>query len=86
MALKHRLKIARPVEVVYEYLLDIERNIPATDSRVQSVVKTNPGPPGAGAEYVMRQPVFGKVREQQVRITSPDTTNQNSFLGICPHS
>ena len=72
MGIEASAEIARPVEVVYEYLLDIERNIPMTDSRVESVVKTNPGPPGAGAEYVMRQPVFGKVREQQVRITAAE--------------
>ena len=72
MGIEASAEIHRPVEVVYEYLLDLERNVPAADSRVQSVVRTNSGPPGAGAEYVMRQPVFGKVREQQVRITAAE--------------
>jgi uncharacterized protein YndB with AHSA1/START domain len=66
------IRINRPVETVFEFFLDLERNVIATDPRVQSIVKTSEGPLGTGTTYVFRQPVMGRVREQWVRIAAVD--------------
>ena len=63
------IEINRPVESVYGFFLDMERNIVATDPTVESVVKTSEGPLGAGTTFLIRQPVMGNVREQSVRVT-----------------
>lgn len=69
VAMHSEIVINRPVEAVYGFFLDMERNIVATDPTVESVVKTSEGPLGAGTTFVIRQPVMGKVREQTVLIT-----------------
>jgi hypothetical protein len=61
------IEINRPVATVYGFFLDLEENITATDPTVESVVKTTPGPLGAGTTFRIRQPVMGKLREQTVR-------------------
>jgi hypothetical protein len=66
------IEIKRPVEPVYGFFLDLERNIVRTDPRVESVVKTTEGPIGAGTIFRIRQPVMGKVREQTMRVTAID--------------
>jgi hypothetical protein len=63
------IEINRPVESVYGFFLDMERNIVATDPTVESVAKTSEGPLGAGTTFLIRQPVMGKVREQTVLVT-----------------
>jgi hypothetical protein len=58
---------------VYAFFLDLERNILATDpSTVESVVKITEGPLGPGTTFRIRQPVFGKVREQTMRVIAVD--------------
>lgn len=66
------IEINRPVEAVYGFFLDLERNIVATDPTVESVVKVIEGPIGPGTKYRLRQPVLGKVREQTMWITAVD--------------
>jgi hypothetical protein len=66
------IEIKRPVEPVYGFFLDLERNIVRTDPRVESVVKTTEGPIGAGTIFRIRQPMMGKVREQTMRVTAVD--------------
>jgi hypothetical protein len=70
MAMHSVIEIHRPVEAVYGFFLDLERNIVATDPTVESVVKTTQGPLGAGTAFRIRQPVMGKVREQTVQVTA----------------
>jgi hypothetical protein len=66
------IEIQRPVEPVYGFFLDLERNIVHTDPTVESVVKTTEGPLGPGTTFRLRQPVMGKMREQTMRITAVD--------------
>ena len=66
------IQINQPVEAVYGFFLDLERNIVATDPTVESVVKVTEGPIGPGTRYRLRQPVLGKVREQTMWITAVD--------------
>jgi uncharacterized membrane protein len=66
------IEINRPVEAVYGFFLDLERNIVATDPTVESVVKVTEGPIGPGTRYRLRQPMLGKVREQTMGITAVD--------------
>jgi hypothetical protein len=66
------IEIDRPVDEVYGFFLDLERNIIATDPTVESVVKTTEGPLGAGSTFLIRQPVMGRVREQTMRVTALD--------------
>jgi hypothetical protein len=72
MAMQSMIEIQRPVEPVYGFFLDLERNIVSTDPRVESVVKTTEGPTSAGTTFRIRQPVMGKVREQSMRVTAVD--------------
>ena len=62
------IEINRPVASVFGFFLDLERNVLATDPKVRSVIKTTKGPVGPGTTYVIRQPVFGRVREQRTRV------------------
>jgi hypothetical protein len=66
------IQIDRPVHTVFGFFLDLERNILATDPKVQSVVKTTDGPPRPGTTYLLRQPVMGRIREQRMTITAVD--------------
>ena len=66
------IEIARPVDAVYGFFLDMERNIVATDPTVESVVKTTEGPLGPGTSFLIRQPVMGKVREQTMRVIAAE--------------
>jgi hypothetical protein len=66
------IEIKRPVEPVYGFFLDLERNIVRTDPTVESVVKTTEGPLGAGTTFRLRQPVMGKMREQTMQVTAVD--------------
>jgi uncharacterized protein YndB with AHSA1/START domain len=66
------IEIARPPEAVFAFFADLERNVLATDTSVQSIAKNTEGPIGPGTTYVMRQPVLGRVREQQVRVNAVD--------------
>ena len=70
MGMQAEIEINRPVDAVFGFFLDLERNIVATDSTVVSVVKVTEGPIGPGTTYRLRQPVLGKVREQTMRITA----------------
>jgi uncharacterized membrane protein len=66
------IEINRPVDAVYGFFLDLERNIVATDPSVESVARVTDGPVGPGTTYRLRQPVFGKIREQTMRVTAID--------------
>jgi hypothetical protein len=66
------IEIDSPVEAVYGFFLDLERNIVSTDPTVDSVVKITDGPVGPGTTYRIRQPAFGKIREQTMRVTAID--------------
>jgi hypothetical protein len=66
------IEIERPVEAVFAFFLDLERNIMATDPTVESVVTITDGPFGPGTAFILRQPVFGKVREQAMRVIALD--------------
>jgi Polyketide cyclase / dehydrase and lipid transport len=66
------IEINRPIEDVYGFFLDLERNIVATDPTVESVIKITGGPAGPGTTYRLRQPVLGKIREQTMRVTAID--------------
>jgi uncharacterized membrane protein len=73
MAAMHaEIEINRPVQAVYGFFLDLERNIVATDPTVESVVKVTDGPVQPGTTFRIRQPVLGKVREQTMRVTAVD--------------
>lgn len=66
------IAIQCPVGTVYRFFLDLERNIVATDPTVESVVKITDGPIGPGTTFRVRQPMFGKVREQTMRVTATE--------------
>ena len=66
------IEIDRPVEAVYGFFLDLERNMIRTDPKVESVVKTPDGPIGPGTTFRIRQPVLGRPRDQLMRVLSVD--------------
>ena len=70
------IEIGRPIEAVFGYFLDLETNIVETDPKVRSVLKTTNGPVGPGTTYVIRQPVLGRVRDQQMRLLAVDANRR----------
>jgi hypothetical protein len=60
----------RPLEEVFGFFLNLERTIVSTDPKVASVTKETAGPVGPGTTYVIRQPVFGRIREQRTVYTA----------------
>ena len=76
MAMHSTIEIGQPVEEVYGFFLDMEHSIVRTDPTVESVVKTTEGPLGTGTEFLIRQPVMGKVREQTMRVTAVDPNHR----------
>ena len=69
MAMQSVIEIARSVEPVFGFFIDLEQTIVRTDPKVESVVKVTEGPLRAGTTFLIRQPVMGKVREQTMRVT-----------------
>lgn len=70
------IEINRPVASVFRFFLDLERNVLATDPKVRPVIKTTEGPVGPGTTYLIRQPVFGRIREQRTRIVAVDANKR----------
>lgn len=62
--------IARPVEEVFQFLLDLDRNLLSDDSDVESVVKTPDGPTAPGTIVRIRQRVLGRTAESVTRFTA----------------
>jgi len=55
--------IARPVEEVFRFFLELDKNASKTDPNVESVVKTPEGPTGPGTTFRFRQKVLGRMRD-----------------------
>ena len=56
--------IARPVEEVFRFFLDLDRNARTTDPNVESVTKTPEGPTGPGTTFLFRQRALGAMRDR----------------------
>lgn len=70
--------IARPVEVVFPFLLDLEQSA-ATDPDLVLVQKTSPGPIGVGTTYVLRQRIQGWLRESTTRYIGIEPNRSIAF-------
>lgn len=62
--------IARPVEVVFEFVLDAEANMPKWNAAVESVAKTSEGPIATGSTFEMRGRLMGRRVEMTTRFTT----------------
>jgi carbon monoxide dehydrogenase subunit G len=62
--------IARPVADVFQFLLDLDKNLLSTDPDVESVIKTPDGPTGPGTEVRIRQKFLGRTAESVTRFTA----------------
>jgi hypothetical protein len=71
--------IARPVEDVFRFFLDLEDSAPKTDPSVESVVKTPDGPTGPGTTFRLRQHSRGKQRETTTRFTAVQPNRKIEF-------
>ena len=71
--------IARPVEEVFDFFLDLEKSAPKTDPSVGTVVKTPDGPAGPGTTFRFRQQNLGKVRETTTRFTAVEPNGRIGF-------
>jgi hypothetical protein len=71
--------ITLPVEEVFRFFLDLEENAPKTDPGVEHVVKTPPGPTGAGTTFRFRQQSLGKLRETTTTFTAVEPERQIEF-------
>jgi hypothetical membrane protein len=62
--------IARPVEEVFRFFLDLDTNARKTDPDVESITKSPEGPTRPGTTFHFRQKAFGKIRETTTTFTS----------------
>ena len=62
--------IARSVEEVFRFFLDLDINARETDPDVESILKTPEGPTRPGTTFHFRQKALGKIRETTTTFTS----------------
>jgi len=62
--------IARPVQEVFRFFLDLDRNARTTDPNVESVTKTPEGPTRPGTTFLLRQRALGAMRETATTFVS----------------
>jgi uncharacterized protein YndB with AHSA1/START domain len=62
--------IARSVEEVFRFFLDLDTNARKTDPDVESIMKTPEGPTRPGTTFHFRQKALGKIRETTTTFTS----------------
>lgn len=62
--------IARPVEEVFRFFVDLDRNGRNTGPNVESVTKTPKGPTGPGTTFLFRQRALGAMRETATTFVS----------------
>ncbi len=62
--------IVRPVEEVFRFFLDLDKNGSHMDPSIESVVKTSLGPTRPGIIFRFRQRILGKVRDTTTTFTS----------------
>ena len=72
--------IARPVEEVFGFFLDLDKNAPKVDPSAGSVVKSPEGPAGPGTTFRFRQQTLGKVRETTTRFTGVEPNHKIEFV------
>ena len=64
--------IARPVEEVFRFFLDVDTNACRTDPNVESVTRTPDGPTRPGTTFHFRHRVLGRIRETTTTFISLD--------------
>jgi uncharacterized membrane protein len=70
--------IERPVEEVYRYFLDLDKNAP-TDPSVESVAKEPAGPTAPGTTFRYRHRTRRGVRETTMRFTALEPNERIDF-------
>jgi uncharacterized protein YndB with AHSA1/START domain len=75
--MRSAVTIARPLEEVFRFFIDLERNAPRTDPSVEYVVKTPDGPTESGTTFRLRQ--AGKPRETTTRFTAIEPNRRIEF-------
>lgn len=78
-SLESAVTISRPVEDVYRFFYEFEKN--AASLGMESVVKEPEGPTGVGTTFHLRDKVGGKVRESTTRFTSLNPNRKIGFEG-----
>lgn len=68
--------IARPVEDVFAYVMDLEGNGPTWAPDLASVEKTSDGPVGAGTTFKQVQTVMGRRRETSLRFIAVEPNHK----------
>jgi hypothetical protein len=74
--IESNVTIARPVEEVFRFFLDLDKHAPNTDPDVESVVKTPEGLTQAGTTFHFRQKVLGKIRTTTTTFLSIELNRQ----------
>ena len=71
--------IARPVENVFQFLLNPDQSAPKMDSAGSFVAKTPAGPPGPGTTFVFRQRNLGRMMETKTHYTAVEPNRKIEF-------
>jgi len=74
--IESNVTIARPVEEVFCFFLDLDKNAPKTDPNVESIVKTPEGRTEAGTTFHFRQKALGKIRATTTTFVSIEPNRQ----------
>jgi carbon monoxide dehydrogenase subunit G len=73
--------IARPVDEVFQFLLDLDKNLLSTDPDVESVVKTPDGTTGPGTEVRIRHKFLWRTAESVTRFTAVEQDQKIEWDG-----
>jgi len=71
--------IARPVENVFQFLLNPDQSAPKMDPAGSFVAKTPAGPPGPGTTFVFRQRNLGRMMETKTHYTAVEPNRKIEF-------
>ena len=74
--------IARPVEEVFDFFLNLDDSAPRVDPELVSVVRAPDGPVKPGTTFQFRQKMFGRPRETTTRFTAIEPNRTIRFEAV----
>jgi hypothetical protein len=70
------MTVARPVEEVFGFFLDFDKNAAQMDPSIESVSRTPAGPTRPGTTFRFNQRIFGKMRDTITTFTSIESNRK----------
>jgi len=73
------VRIARPVDEVFQFLLAMDENVPKADESVESVTKLTAGPVARGTTFEFRQKMLGRRVRARTTVTKVSPNREIDF-------